>query len=96
MGNGTDAHTQTAGQSLHAVAVNAALAAGKRAQLQAAVQGHHLRQNFQHVLRHRLVVYRDQVLGLRVDLERLIERQSGFDIVRSCVWHQRQVSPCQT
>lgn len=81
MGNGTDAHTQTAGQSLHAVAVNAALAAGKRAQLQAAVQGHHLRQNFQHVLRHRLVVYRDQVLGLWVDLQRLVEGERCLQVI---------------
>lgn len=63
------------------MAVSTATFPGERAQFQSGIQGHHLGQDLQHVLGHRLVIYRDQILGLRVDLERLVEGQRCLDVV---------------
>ena len=72
---------------MHLLHPRGALSAGtlttseRAAQLQAGIQGHHLRQDLQHLLGDGLVIYRDQVLGLGVDLERLVEAQSRLDVV---------------
>lgn len=65
---------------LDAVAIGAT-GLTKRAQLQSAVQGNHLGENFEHLLGHSLVVYRNQILGLGVDLEGLVEGESGLDVI---------------
>lgn len=64
------------------------VAAGKRSQLQLSVHGNHVGENLDHVLGHRPIVDVDQVLGLRVDLERLVECQRGFDV--ACAWRGRK------
>lgn len=65
---------------LDAVAITATLA-GERAQVEAGVHGNHLGQDLQDLLRHGLVVDRDQVLGLRVHLQGPVERESSLDLV---------------
>ena len=55
------------------MAIDTAAFTGERAEFQPAIQGYHLRQNFQDIFGYGLVVYRDQVLRLRVDLQSLVE-----------------------
>ena len=59
----------------------AALRASESAQLQAGIHGDHLGEDLQHLLGDGLVIYRDQVLRLRVHLQRLVEAQSCLDVV---------------
>lgn len=67
---------------LDAVAVGTATFAGERTtQLETGIHGHHLRQDLEHLLRDGLVVYRDEVLGLGVHLQGLVEGESCFDLV---------------
>lgn len=61
--------------------VSTATLASKRSQFETGVHGDHFGQDLQHILRDGLVIYRDQVLGLRVDLESLVEAQSSFNLV---------------
>lgn len=63
------------------MSIHAGAFAREGAQLQATVQGDHLCQDLQDFLGDGLVVYRDQVLGLRVDLEGLVEGQGCLDVV---------------
>ena len=67
------------------MALGGSTLAGERAQLQAGVQGDHFGQDLQHFLGHSLVVDRDQVLGLGIDLQGLVEAQSSFNRVCSAV-----------
>lgn len=59
----------------------AALRASESAQLQAGIHGDHLGEDLQHLLGDGLVVYRDQVLGLGVDLQGLVEAQSSLNAI---------------
>lgn len=73
------------GRLLDAVAVGTATLAGERAtQLETGVHGDHLGQDLQYLLGHGLVVYRDEVLGLRVHLEGLVESESRLDLLGAC------------
>lgn len=65
---------------LDAVAIGAA-SLTKRAEFQSAVQGNHLGEHFEDLLGHSLVVYRNQILGLGVDLEGLVESEGGLDVI---------------
>ena len=57
-------------------------AAGKRStQVQAGVHGDHLGEDLKNLLGDSLVVDGDQILGLRVDLEGLVEGNGGLDLV---------------
>lgn len=56
----------------------------ERAQLEAGIHGDHLRQDLQNLLGHGLVVDGDQVLRLGVDLEGLVEGESGLNLARAC------------
>lgn len=58
-------------------------ATGERADLQDGVHGDHHRQHLQHLLGDGLVIDGDQVLGLGVDLQGLVEAQGGLDLVCS-------------
>lgn len=67
---------------LDAMAVGTAAFTGERTtQLETGVHGHHLRQDLQHLLRDGLVVYRDEILGLRVHLQRLVEGEGCLDLL---------------
>lgn len=54
------------------------------AQLETGVHGDHLRQDLQNLLGDGLVVNGDQVLRLGVDLEGLVEGESGLNLARAC------------
>lgn len=64
---------------LDSVALRSGALASERAQLQAGVQSDHLGQDLQHFLGHGLVVDGDQVLGLGVDLQGLVEAQGSLN-----------------
>lgn len=66
---------------LDSVAFSTATLASERAELEAGVHGDHLGQNLQHLLGDGLVIYRDEVLGLGVHLQGLVEGQGGLDLV---------------
>jgi len=66
------------------VVVGTALSGERPTQLKTGVHGDHLRQDLQHLLGHGLVVYGDEVLGLRVDLEGLVESESCVNLGRAC------------
>lgn len=61
-----------------------ALASERATQVQGSVHGDHLSQNLQALLGNSLVIDRDQVLGLGVDLEGLVESKSSLDVVSAC------------
>lgn len=72
---------------LNAVAVGAGsrtLASEGAAKVEARVHRNHLGQNLQTFLGDGLVVDRNQVLGLGVDLEGLVEGKSSLDVVGAC------------
>lgn len=54
---------------------------GERADLQDGVHGDHHGQHLEDLLGDGLVIDRDQVLGLGVDLEGLVEAESSLDLV---------------
>lgn len=60
------------------------LASERATQVQGSVHGDHLSQNLQALLGNCLIVDRDQILGLGVDLESLVESKSSLDVVRAC------------
>jgi hypothetical protein len=66
-----------------AVVVGGTLA-GETAQLETGIHSDHLRQDLQNLLGDGLVVDGDQVLGLGVDLEGLVEGESGLNLARAC------------
>lgn len=72
---------------LDAVAVgtgSGAIASEGAAKVEARVHGDHLGQNLQTLLGNGLVVDGDQVLGLGVYLEGLVERKCSLNVVRAC------------
>jgi hypothetical protein len=63
------------------VVVSTATFAGESAELQGRIHGDHFGQNLEHLLGDGLVIYGDQILGLRIDLECLVEGQRGINFV---------------
>jgi hypothetical protein len=57
------------------------LGSERATQVKGSVHGDHLSQNLQALLGNGLVIDRDQVLGLWVDLEGLVEGKSSLDVV---------------
>lgn len=60
------------------------LASERATQVKGSVHGDHLSQNLQALLGNSLIIDRDQVLGLGVDLEGLVEGKSSLDVVSAC------------
>lgn len=58
--------------------------ASETTKLETSIHGHHLCEDLQNLLGNGLIVDRDQVLGLGIHLEGLVEGESGLDLARTC------------